>query len=73
MEYNNHIVSEASISILHKDSDWFRRGVAEAIRIEQHSPNLNRGRERHTLPKIYEGILPRVQSRDSSVHVTEPD
>ena len=67
MEYNQHKVTDSNVSVLHKESDWFRRGVAEAIHIDQHSPVLNRGRERHTLPKIYQQILPSppgVLSRD---------
>lgn len=37
----------------HREPDWFKRGVAEAIHVEEQNPTLNRGRECHTLPKIY--------------------
>ena len=75
VEFNKHSVSDASVSVLHKESDWFRRGVAEAIHIDQHSPILNRGRERHNLPKIYQQILPTPHSAlsrdvDYPSHVT---
>ena len=64
MDYNKHSISDDSVSILHKESDWFRRGVAEAIHIQEQAPVLNRGRERHTLPRIYQEILPQPESRD---------
>ena len=64
MDYNKHSISNDSVSILHKESDWFRRGVAEAIHIQEQAPVLNRGRERHTLPRIYQEILPQPESRD---------
>ena len=73
MDYNKHKFTEANVSVLHKEANWYRRGVAEAIRIHQHAPTLNRGRERHTLSKIYESIVPAVQSRDEDNHVNEPD
>ena len=67
-----HSISERSISVLHQESDWFRRGVAEAIHILQDDPPLNRDRGRHTLSNIYrEVILSRditssPQSRDDA-------
>ena len=80
LEYNDHKITEDSMSIVYKESDWFRRGVAEAIEIERHSPRLNRDRGRHVLPKIYQEILspapppapPSVLSRDADPpdHVT---
>ena len=67
-----------SVSVLHKEADWYKRGMAEAIHIFRESPDLNRGRERHTLPKIYQELMPPppapAESRDqtsSSDHVTQ--
>ena len=74
MEYRRHSMDEGSVSVLHKETDWYRRGVAEAIHIQQESPSLNRGRERHILPAIYSELLPSNLSRDVSTsdsHVTE--
>ena len=51
------------MTIIHKESDWFKRGVAEAIEIERHSPILNRDKGRHILPKIYQEILPPAPPR----------
>ena len=77
VQYNQHNISAESVSVLHKEPDWFRRGVAEAIKIEQQSPDLNRGKERFTLPAIYQEItggpqrlssreMSRVKSRDQA-------
>ena len=73
MEHRRHSVDEESVSVLHRESDWYRRGVAEAIYVQQESPCLNRGRERHILPAIYKELLPNTMSRDHSTsngHVT---
>ena len=73
VEQRRHSIDEESVSVLHRESDWYRRGVAEAIHIQQESPCLNRGRERHILPAIYKELLPNTTSRDqttSNGHVT---
>ena len=66
MELRRHSVDEESVSVLHRETDWYRRGVAEAIFVQQESPCLNRGRERHILPAIYKELLPNTMSRDDS-------
>ena len=71
LNYNQHSLDNDSVSILHHEPDWFRRGVAEAIHVTKESPTLNRGRERHTLPAIYRELL--SESRDDNntrCHVT---
>ena len=70
MEDRRHSVDETSVSVLHKESDWYRRGVAEAIFVQQESPSLNRGRERHILPAIYNELLPSSRDVTSESHVT---
>ena len=62
LDYNRHELADSAVSVLHREPDWFKRGVAEAIHVEEQNPTLNRGRERHTLPKIYREIL--ASSRD---------
>ena len=57
METDGHTFAEDAVSVLHKDSDWFRRGVAESIHIAIERPSLNRDRGRHSLPVIYREIL----------------
>ncbi len=58
MDFNKHNFSnDSDVSILHQESGWFHRGVAEAIHIQQQNPNLNRDRGRHNLPPIYREIL----------------
>ena len=49
-----------------REPDWFKRGVAEAIHIQRESPTLNRGRERHTLPSIYQELLPNCNQHTGS-------
>ena len=66
LEWNRHTFSDKEVSILHQESDWFRRGVAEAIHIHQEAPILNRDRGRHTLPAIYRDILPTCDHRTTS-------
>ena len=61
LNYNKHSINKDSVKVLHQESNWFRRGVAEAIYIEKERPILNRDRGRHTLPVIYREI---VNSRD---------
>ena len=66
MEERRHSFDSESVSVLHKETDWFKQGVAEAIHI---FCDLNRERERHTLPKIYMELLlppPATKSRDHS-------
>ena len=54
MEQRRHSMDEGSVSVLHREVDWFRRGVAEAVQIHREAPTLNRRRERHILPAIYQ-------------------
>ena len=61
INYNKHTISNKNVKVLHIETDWFRRGVAESIHIEKEQPILNRDRGRHTLPVIYREI---VNSRD---------
>ena len=58
-----HSFSEQEVTVLHQESDWFRRGVAEAIHITTEGPDLNRDRGRHTLPVIYRELLS-IESHD---------
>ena len=51
-------IDKASFSILTQEGDWLRSGIAEAIHIQREAPTLNQGRERHTLPSIYQELLP---------------
>ena len=66
MDYKRHLIDKESVSILHQETDWFRRGVAEAIHIQREAPTLNRGRERHTLPSIYQELLPATHQHTGS-------
>ena len=64
MRTRGHCFSEENIKILDTESDWFRRGVREAVYINITQPQLNRDRGRHLLPPIYRTLL---QSCDSGV------
>ena len=68
LEYWRHSIDEDSISVLTQEADWFRRGVAEAIHIQREVPTLNRGRERHTLPPIYQELLPATHQHSRVQH-----
>ena len=57
VDYRRHSIDEESVSVLQQVTDWFQRGVAEAIHIQWEAPTLNRGRERHTLLSIYQDLL----------------
>ena len=61
MTHQQHTFSESEVSVLHQETGWFRREVAEAIHITSSDPPLNRDRGRHTLPAIYREI---ITSRD---------
>ena len=67
MEQRRHSMDEGSVSVLHREVDWFRRGVAEAVQIQREAPTLNRGRERHILPAIYQELLPQRAPRAGSL------
>ena len=49
--------------VLGQASDWFERGVKEAIEINRTSSSLNADKGRHTLPPVYQNII--VESRDT--------
>ena len=66
MEYRRHSTDEESISVLTQEADCFRRGVTEAIHIQREAPTLNQGRERHTLPPIYQKLLPATHQHTGS-------
>ena len=52
--------------VLERESDWFKRGVKEAIHIQANNSNLNRDRGRHHLPTIYRQLIPQLTgSRDN--------
>ena len=65
----SHTFSQEEVSVLHHESEWFKRGVAEAIHINRETPSLNRDSGRHNLPAIYREIIT-SPSRDRSGHVT---
>ena len=69
---HHHPFSELDVSVLHQETDWFRRGVTEAIHITNIRPNLNRDRGRHNLPPIYREILD-IKSHDHSVTTVSRD
>ena len=71
-ERADHSFSDEGVSILHHESDRWKRGVAEAIYIDRDAPSLNREKGRHDLPPIYREILT-AKSHDqnnNSGHVT---
>ena len=67
VQYRRHSIDNDSVSVLCREPDWFKRGVAEAIHIQRELPTLNRGRERHTLPSIYQELLPNCNQHTGSI------
>ena len=70
LSQTTHSFSQEDVSVLHHESEWFKRGVAEAIFINRESPSLNRDSGRHNLPAIYREILT-SKSRGHTGHVTK--
>ncbi len=60
-----HNVDYDNVKVLDRETNWFRRGVKEAIQIEVSEADLNRDRGRHTLPRVYRGLLHSGYKRDS--------
>ncbi len=54
---SKHTMDWDSVRVLDQDSDWFRRGVREAINIRREPSSLNRDRGRHDLPPVYDIVL----------------
>ena len=46
-----------NIVFLRHEEGWLRRKVMAAIHVKREAPNLNLGREHHTLPPIYNELL----------------
>ena len=57
LKEHQHQFREDQVAVLHQEASWFKRGVAEAIHIEKHTPTLNKDRGRHTLPVIYRQLM----------------
>ena len=52
-----HEIDYVTPKVLDRESDWFRRGVKEAIHIEANRSELNRDRGRHHLPAMYRQLI----------------
>ena len=56
-ETDHKFDSTEDVKLLHTESNWFKRGVAESIKILQHGPSINRDGGRHKLPVLYREVL----------------
>ena len=63
-QHEHTFSSTEDVSVLHTESDWFKRGVAESIHILRKRPTINRDRGRHTLPPH----IPRGHPMNASNH-----
>ncbi|KAI8507914.1 hypothetical protein Bbelb_141540 [Branchiostoma belcheri] len=68
IESPGHSVSLEGVKILDSESDFFVRGVKEAVYIRAHRPTLNRDGGRHKLSGTYDPLL---RSRVSDVTFQE--
>ncbi|KAI8514012.1 hypothetical protein Bbelb_083360, partial [Branchiostoma belcheri] len=68
IESPGHSVSLEGVKILDSESDFFARGVKEAVYIRAHRPTLNRDGGRHKLSGTYDPLL---RSRVSDVTFQE--
>ena len=57
LQHTNHTFSIQNTKILERETDWFRRGVKEAIQIYQQDATLNLDRGRHHLDDGYKCLL----------------
>ena len=57
LKERRHSIDNDSIAVIHREEGWFKRGVAESIHVRRERPTLNLGRERHTLPPIYNELM----------------
>ena len=70
MDYNSHQFSKCELSVLNQESNWFWRGVVEAVHFTRINPDLKRDKGRHYLSPIYQEVLqfcdttPLLVSRD---------
>ena len=53
--------------VLDRESNWFRRGVKEAINIRRKKPDLNLDQGRHHLPPCFDKLV--SHNMQSSVHI----
>ena len=54
---SKHRIGWSNVKVLDQDSNYFSRGVREAINIYRHPSSLNRDKCRHQLPPVYQSIL----------------
>ena len=54
---SKHRIDWSNVKVLDQDSNYFSRGVRDAINIYRHSSSLNRDKGRHQLPPMYQSIL----------------
>ena len=52
-----HQFQDSDVKVLHMESDWWKRGVAEAFHVMKEQPTLNQDRGRHTLPVLYRELM----------------
>ena len=59
MKLKGHQFIKEDTRVLDRESNWFKRGVKEAIHIRRRKPDLNLDKGRHHLPPCYNQLLSR--------------
>ena len=53
----NHVINWSQTKVLDCDSNWFKRGIKEAIHIRKNKRNMNRDEGRFHLSHSYDSLL----------------
>ena len=61
-----HHIDLEKVNILGKESNWFKRGLKEAIDIRAQQPILNKDGGRYKLPNSYDLVLTSLTSKVKS-------
>ena len=57
MKHKGHQFHQRNVSVMGIDTQWFERGVKEAVFITATTPDLNRDLGRHHLPAAYNTLI----------------
>ena len=68
-----HSIDWEKTKVLDRESNWFRRGVKEAINIRRMKPDLNLDQGRHHLPPCFDKLVSHDVQSSEHMHVMQTD